>query len=176
MRLLRLYLISVSVFLFVVCTVSSQGVAAVAGSPESLLYRAEHGDCDAQCYLGHLYLSGKGVTQDFGKAKYWYGKVIDNEGADAKIVAHANFVMGRLYASGKGGIQNYKTALQCFKIAAQQGYTDAHINIGLLYAKGLGVRRDYHQALYWWELAALKGHPTAPKYVRQLKKKIEAEG
>lgn len=174
MRLLRLYLISVSFFLFVICTFTSQGVA---GSPESFLHRAEQGDSDAQCYLGHLYLSGKGgVTKNFEKAKYWYGKVIDNEGADAKIVAHANFVMGRLYASGKGVIQNYKTALQCFKIAAKQGYTDAHINIGLLYAKGLGVSKDYQQALYWWELAALKGHPTAPGYVRQLKKKIEAEG
>jgi uncharacterized protein len=172
-RMLILCLLSVFVVLSLVFSFTPQ---AVAECSESLLNKAEQGDFNTQCYIGHLYLSGKGVEQDFEKARYWYQRVIDQEGADAKIVAHANFIMGVLYKSGKGGKQCYKTAMQCFQIAAKQGYTDAHINIGLLYAKGLGVKRDYQQTLFWWQLAAEKGHPTAPRYVYQLEKKIELEG
>jgi hypothetical protein len=170
--MLRLCSLSAFILLSVVFSLTSH---AFAECSENLLNRAEHGDYNAQCYIGHLYLSGKGVEQDFEKARYWYQKVIDQNGADAKIIAHANFIMGVLYESGKGGKQCYKTAMQCFQIAAKQGYTDAHINIGLLYAKGLGVNRDYQQALYWWRLAAEKGHPTAPRYVHQLRQKMGLE-
>lgn len=173
LRILRFCLLSAFVCLPVVLF---SYVNVFAECPKELLFRAEQGDYNAQCYIGHLYLSGKGVAQDFEKAKYWYQRVIDHEGADAKIVAHANFVIGMLNVSGKGGKQCYKAAMQCFEIAARQGYTDAHINIGLLYAKGLGVKKDYRKALFWWQLAAQKGHPTASGYVRQLKKKIGMEG
>lgn len=148
----------------------------LAGCPENILNRAERGDCNAQSYIGHLYLSGKGVEQDFEKARYWYQRVIDQEGADAKIVAHANLIMGLLYSTGKGGKQCYQTAVQCFQNAAEQGYTDAHINIGLMYAKGLGVKKDYRMALYWWQLAEEKKHPTAAGYVKELKKKMDLQG
>jgi TPR repeat protein len=159
-------------FVMVVLSVT----AVFAECPEDLRLRAEGGDYNAQCYIGHMYLSGKGVRQDFEKARYWYQRVINQVGADAKIVAHANLVLGVLFNSGKGGKQCYKTAMQYFEIAAQQGYTDAHINIGLMYAKGLGVQRDLHRALYWWQLAEEKGHPSAAGYVLELKKKMALEG
>lgn len=147
-----------------------------AALSRDLVERAEKGDCNAQSYLGHVYLSGKGVDRDFGKARYWYQRVIAQPGADAKIVAHANLVMGVLYNSGKGGEQSYATAVQCFQQAAEQGYTDAHIHIGLMYAKGLGVKKDYDKALYWWQLAERKGHPTAAEYVKELKEKMTPQG
>lgn len=149
---------------------------AFADCPEDLRGRAEGGDYNAQCFIGHMYLSGKGVQQDYEKARYWYQRVIDQVGADAKIIAHANLVLGVLFNSGKGGKQCYKTAMRCFENAAKQGYTDAHINIGLMYAKGLGVEKDLQKALYWWQLAEEKGHPSAAAYVLQLKKKMALEG
>ncbi|MDK9709352.1 MAG: sel1 repeat family protein [Desulforhopalus sp.] len=147
-----------------------------ANNPEDLFARAEAGDFNAQCFIGHMYLSGKGLEQDFEKARFWYERVRDQQGADAKIVAHANLVLGVLYNSGKGGKQCSRTALQCFENAAEQGYTDAHINIGLIYAKGLGVPKDLRKALYWWQLAEEKGHPSAAKYVFELKKKLALAG
>lgn len=149
---------------------------AIADHKEDIFARAENGDYNAQCYVGHLYLSGKGVEQNFQKARYWYQRVIDQEGADAKIVAHAHLVLGVLFNSGKGGKTCHQTAKTCFETAARQGYTDAHINLGLMYAKGIGVEKDLQQALYWWQLAAEKGHPTAAAYVRQLKKKMNLQG
>lgn len=173
MQALRFFSVS-SFILFAVFFYSNTQV--IAGCPEDLLNRAEQGDYNAQCYIGHLYLSGKDVPQDFSKARYWYQRVINQQSADAQIVAHANLVLGMLYKNGKGGKQSYEDAMHCFQLAAQQGYTDAHINIGLLYAKGLGTKRDLQKALYWWQQAAEKGHPTAPGYVRQLKQKIGTEG
>lgn len=147
-----------------------------ADLPRGILERAERGDCDAQSYLGHLYLAGKGVERDFARARYWYQRVIDQPGADAKIIAHANLVLGVLYNSGKGGKQCHKTAVKCFQHAAEQGYTDAHISIGLMYAQGLGVKKDYRMALHWWQLAEQKGHPTAAGYVKELKEKMASQG
>ena len=162
---------------FALITLLLVAAGAQAACPPDLLQRAEQGDYTVQCYVGHLYLSGKkGAEQDFVKAKYWYERVISQPGADAKIVAHANFVLGMLYSQGKGCQRNYAEAMQCFRIAATQGYTDAHINIGLMFAKGLGVKKDYRQALYWWKLAAEKGHPTAPAYVLNLKQKLRKQG
>lgn len=173
MSIHRFFLFSIFLFLALLFLSASQGSA---GCPDTILNRAEHGDCTAQSYIGHLYLSGKGVAQDFEKARYWYQRVIDQPGADAKIIAHANLVMGILYNTGKGGRQCYKTALQCFRNAAEQGYTDAHINLGLMYAKGLGVQKDYRLALYWWQLAEEKKHPSAANYVKELKHKMALQG
>lgn len=150
--------------------------AAAQADLDTLLARAEQGDYNAQCYVGHLYLSGKGVEQDFARARYWYQRVIDQQGADAKIVAHAHLVLGVLFNSGKGGRKCHETARHCFETAASQGYTDAHINLGLMYARGIGVAKDFKQALYWWRLAEEKGHPSAAAYVRQLKKKMNLSG
>lgn len=167
--------ISFSVFLFLSLFFIT-AAQSLARCPQDILVKAEQGDCNAQSYIGHLYLSGKGVEQDFEKARYWYERVIHQEGADAKIIAHANLVLGVLYNTGKGGKQCYKTAVQCFQNAAEQGYTDAHINIGLMYAKGLGVKKDYRKALFWWQLAEEKGHPTAAGYVKELKEKMALQG
>lgn len=144
-------------------------------STTDALERAKSGDHNAQSYLGHIYLCGKGVEKSPSKARYWYQKVLEQPDADAKIIAHSNLMLGLLYKSGKGGSKCYKTAMRCFVIAAKQGYTDAHINIGLLYAQGLGVKQDYDKALFWWNLAAEKGHPGASRYVAALKQVCDPE-
>lgn len=140
----------------------------------SLLKRADAGDVNMQSYVAHLYASGKGINRNYKEARYWYGRVINHEKADAKIVAHAQLLLGLMYNSGKGGNQDYSAAMKCFLVAADQGYFDAHISIGHLYAKGLGVKKDLHKALYWWKLAARKGHPKAPNLVLLLQQQIAA--
>ena len=40
---------------------------------------AEQGDADAQDKLGEMYLSGRGVLQDFTQAVTWYRKVVDRQ-------------------------------------------------------------------------------------------------
>lgn len=156
--------------IFLLCLAYSANASITSSKP--IFDRAQNGDVNAQSYVAHLYATGNGVKQDYSKAKYWYQRIVDHKSADAKIVAHANLVLGIMYNIGKGTDKNYPKAMKCFKIAASQGYFDAHISIGHLYAQGLGVRQDFEKALYWWELAQLEGHPKAASLVKLLKKQI----
>lgn len=167
------YMVNVLICVFSVCTLFPSQSEAL--STKDAFARAKKGDYNAQSYVGHLFLCGKGVDKDPEKARYWYQKVLEQPDADARIVAHSNLMLGLLYKSGKGGVQCYQTAMKCFLTAAAQGYTDAHINIGLLYAHGLGVEKDYNKALFWWNLAAEKGHPGADRYVAALKNTCDPE-
>ncbi len=126
-----------------------------------------------QSHVAWLYATGKeDMKQDYQKARHWYQQVINHPQADAKIIAHANLMMGLMYNSGKGGIKSYSNAMECFKLAAKQGYYDAHVSIGRLYANGLGVKKDYQEALRWWTVAAKKGHIQAPNLIHLLKKEM----
>lgn len=146
------------------------------GCDPALLKIADKGDVEHQSYVAKLYLTGKNdVQKDYEKARYWYQRVIDNQNADAKIVAHANLFMGILYNSGKGGKQCYISAMKCFQAAAKQGYYDAHISIGKLYVNGLGVKKDYNQAMYWWKIAAENKHPSAPNLISLLEKRMNSQ-
>jgi len=51
--------------------------------------------------LGELYYYGKGVIQDYGKAREWYQKAADAGNT------HAMNELGLLYAKGLGGAQDY---------------------------------------------------------------------
>jgi TPR repeat protein len=166
-RLTRIAFLCLMVFFFIP-TYCQAGLANTA----DVYVRAEKGDCNAQSYVAHLYATGKGVKQDFSQARYWYQRVANHTGADAKIVAHANLLLGLMYTTGKGGDLNYSLAMECFQVAAKQGYFDAHISIGNLYANGFGVPKDLQRALYWWELADAEGHPKAAHLVQLLKKEM----
>ena len=45
-------------------------------------------------------------------------------------------------------------AIRYFKLAAEQGYTDAMLDLAAMYNIGRGVTHDMAQALYWWKQAA----------------------
>jgi hypothetical protein len=57
--------------------------------------------------------------------------------------------------------QDYKTAVKWYRLAAEQGYADAQVNLGVMYTLGQGVRRNYKTAVKWYRLAAKQGHAGA---------------
>lgn len=59
------------------------------------------------------------------------------------------------------GREDYKTALQLFKNAAQQGYAPAQYSLGVMYDQGQGVPQDYAEAVKWYRLAAQQGYVDA---------------
>lgn len=141
---------------------------ACATKFQDTLKMAEQGDFNAQSYVGHSYLCGLDVPKNDEQARYWYQKVINHPQADAKIIAHASLILGTMYSTGKGGMRSYQKAIKYLKIAAQQGFSDAHIFLGHMYVRGLGVSQDYQKALYWWRKADDLGHPAASKYIAEL--------
>jgi TPR repeat protein len=66
-----------------------------------------------------------------------------------------------LYANGQGVPQDYKEAIKWYRLAAEQGDSDAQGNLGVFYEKGQGVPQDYEEAVKWFRLAANQGDADA---------------
>src|SRR5262249_35917756 len=90
-----------------------------------------------------LYADGKGVAQDYVKARELY------ENAAARGAAYAMHNLALLYANGQGVAQDYFKAHELFKKAADMGAAQSMRNLALLYASGQGVTQDYVKALEW---------------------------
>jgi len=66
-----------------------------------------------------------------------------------------------MYGNGQGVPQDYKEAVKWWKLAAEQGDTQAQYNLGQMYYKGQGVPQDYKEAVKWYRLAADQGDAFA---------------
>ena len=66
-------------------------------------------------------------------------------------------MLGVIYGEGKGVAQNYKTALQWYRLAAEQGRAKAQILLGFVYSLGEGVIQDYARSHMWFDIAASSG-------------------
>ncbi len=60
-----------------------------------------------------------------------------------------------MYEKGRGVPQDDAEAVRWYRLAADQGYATAQVNLGVMYETGRGVRRqNYVQAHMWFNLAA----------------------
>jgi hypothetical protein len=62
-----------------------------------------------------------------------------------------------MYREGEGVPQDHAEAAKWFRLAAEQGHSDAQCDLGEMYAEGHGVDQDYVQAHMWFNLAAARG-------------------
>jgi len=84
-----------------------------------LVRAAEQGDAKAQCKLGTLYHTGKGMPQDYTKAVEWYGKAADQGNTKAQ------FQLGHLYLMGEGVPKDEAKAVEWLRKAAEQRHIGA---------------------------------------------------
>ncbi|HTR84512.1 MAG TPA: tetratricopeptide repeat protein [Reyranella sp.] len=112
---------------------------------------AEHGDVDAEFWMGALYDLGRGVPRDLAAAVVWYRRAAEHGSAMAQ------YNLAHMYEQGEGVSPEYAmaAAVAWYRRAANQGYTYAQGNLGALYATGRGVRRDDVQAYKWFTLAGV---------------------
>ena len=112
---------------------------------------AEQGSSKAQCFLGFMYDFGFGVEQEDSEAMKWY-RLAAEQGYDEvniinlakknvpealKIlttdaengVAEAQYSLGAMYANGEGVPQDDQEAMKWYRLAAEQGHSEAKINI-----------------------------------------------
>jgi uncharacterized protein len=66
-----------------------------------------------------------------------------------------------MYDNGTGVLQDYKTAVKWYRLAAEQGIASAQSNLGVMYTNGQGVPQDYKTAVKWYKLAAEQGDAGA---------------
>lgn len=129
----------------------------VTDNAEAAGYRlkAQGGDIEAARDLGLLYLSGKGVPQNYKEALNWLGMAGDHgDGAAASA-------LGTMYYQGQGVAQDFGQAFSWYQKAAHQGNLGAEMVLGGMYYKGQGVAKDYGQAFAWYQKAADQGVPSA---------------
>ena len=121
-------------------------------------------------YLGKMYYIGKGVTQDYKKAAFWYEKAAN------KGYAEAQFNLGEIYSYGLlGGVTiGSKKAFYWHQKAANLGYRKAQKKLGWMYYRGkeswstIWVSKDYKKALYWYKKAANQGNVEAQGFVAEI--------
>lgn len=78
--------------------------------------------------------------------------------------------LGNDYQNGTSGkTKDYAKAMKYFRIAAEQGNTDAMVDIGLMYEYGQGVTKDYAEAMKWYQKASEQGNEDAKKQLEKLK-------
>jgi TPR repeat protein len=109
---------------------------------------AEQGFAEAQLQLGHLYLDGHGVPQDYVLAALWYRKAAEQDDTAAQSS------LAELYESGHGVPRDYAQALAWRLKAAERGDAWVLHSLGLFYYRGQGVPQDYAEAYFWYDLAA----------------------
>lgn len=120
---------------------------------------AEQGFQGAQFNLAWLYENGKGVPRDYSTAMLWYQKLADEESpvglrglgwmkmqgwggpqdfpgardlltkASDKGDGNASALLASLHEEGKGGDRNLDEAVRLYRLAVQQGFSDAQANL-----------------------------------------------
>lgn len=96
-------------------------------------------------YMAHLYLFGKGVTQDYAKAKE-----LMEIAASLEDWGGAHHHLGEMYYLGLGVKRNYQEAFKNYMIGAEQGYYGSMYMVGYMYLTGTGVKGDRTQAEKWY--------------------------
>jgi len=71
---------------------------------DELVQKAKNGDAKAQNTLGWCYWAGKGVTQNYSSAVYWYRKAAEQNNATAQ------YNLAECYDSGRGVAKDAKRA------------------------------------------------------------------
>ena len=118
---------------------------------------AEHGDAEAQFWLGYGYEENWFGTVDIQEAIKWYRRAAEGGDPDAQVE------LGQRYEDGEGVEQNYTLAAEWYRKAAEHvpnlgGAYQGRNHLGLLYMQGLGVPRDYVQAYFWFSLDGEEGN------------------
>lgn len=116
---------------------------------------AELGNAEAQLKVGFMYYSGKGISQDYEKAVYWFKQ----SALQGNPLAQSN--VAYMYKQGEGVPQDYSESAKWYRQAAQRGNALAQFVLGSLYEKGLGLPQDEVQSLMWFTLAAIQGNANA---------------
>jgi len=78
----------------------------------------------------------------------------------------AKFNMAYMREMGLGVKKDLKTAIDFYRLSANDGYSSAQNSLGNAYLKGVGVKKDLKTAIYYYKLAAKQKEPNAIKSLK----------
>jgi TPR repeat protein len=106
--------------------------------------------------LGLCYIRGYGVAKDEAR-----GLALGRE-SEAAGSCFGQFVVGWCHYFDCGGVaQDYAEAVRLYRLAAEQGYATAQVNLGCVFDIGQGVAQDTAEAIRWYRLAIEQGNADA---------------
>jgi uncharacterized protein len=73
-----------------------------------------------------------------------------------------------MYYTGTGVTKNNQQAARWVRMAAEEGYASAQLDLGYLYEQGKGVSLDYTAAYMWYRAAADRGEKRAKTQLTKL--------
>jgi len=111
----------------------------------------------AQFILGTLYMQGRGVKRDQGKAFLNLRASADQGFTEAGQMIQKLLIYQTPTKSNRSGQINFKQ----FQKTARTGAAKTQYSIGLIYANGWGVARDYQAAVNWYTRAMDQGFAAA---------------
>ncbi len=121
----------------------------------TLKHRAESGNVPDENQLGLDYLLGRGIEQDYAKARQWFEKAAAHHGPAAM------YNLGLMRLHGLGIRQDDARAVAWFRKSANMHYVLAEYEMGYLYQNGIGVDQDIDHAKFFYGLAAYAGYRPA---------------
>jgi len=97
------------------------------------------------------------------RANVFYRKALELniEGMAEAGDKYAQACLGYMYQFGRSVDQNYSTAVEWYREAAEQGYAIAQDHLGHMYYWGDGVNKNLSTAVEWYRKAAEQGHVYA---------------
>lgn len=143
---------------------------ADAEKAKNLAARAAGGDPDAEFQLGVLCELGRGVPQDWAKARGLYLS------AAGKGSIEATHYLGVVYDKGRGVAVDDQQAAYWYRRAADAGYATAQYNYAVFLANGRGVERNVALALEYLRKADAQHYPEAQHAIRMLERQQAEAG
>lgn len=113
---------------------------------------AEHGNSDAQLYVGTVYYEGHGIVPiSYEESFKWTLKAAEQGNSNAQ------FLVSTMYEKEEGIEKNYKESFLWALKAAEQGNLYVQPALAMKYYKGEGVTQNYVEAYKWISLASING-------------------
>ncbi len=127
---------------------------------DDIITRKIDSDCkngdNRSCYaLALNYFNGNnGFSRDFGKAKFYFGRICRKGNENGGFFGEACFYLGVMYDDyGFGDQQDYKKALEFYTLACDEGNAGACASIGTIYNDGKGVSKDVAKGASYFKKA-----------------------
>jgi TPR repeat protein len=124
---------------------------------------ADQGNSDAQANLGGMYQNGTGVDKSNEQAVFWYRKSADQGNASGENLLGVMSVIEAEPKIKKAETKKddkevaaklreeanllFKEAVSWFRKSADQGNSQAQLNLGVMYQKGFGTEENNEQAV-----------------------------
>lgn len=147
-------------------------VEANRGHIEIWKKRAMGGDSRAQVLYGFCLLSEAGTESEATEANSCFASVTEQRNSHLhaimrKIALDSSYPECLSQLSWGRGVNRGKCeeALNCFRLAAEQGNALAQFSLGWFYLRGPGVREYREDGLKWLGFAAEQGHEDARKEI-----------